>query len=109
MNQMNHKESFPVEGLMCGTCLVEVLERLRDVDGVADVGVSLRVGGRSPVVVRGEELVAPEAFASAVTEAGFTMTDNSLRTLPARQEPDNIRHDGDRAVADRMPIGGNSK
>lgn len=38
---MNHKESFLVEGLMCGTCLVEVLERLHDVDGVADVGTMM--------------------------------------------------------------------
>ncbi|WP_291378141.1 heavy metal-associated domain-containing protein [Demequina sp.] len=107
---MNHQELFSVEGLMCGTCLVEVLERLHRVDGVEDVGISLRVGGRSPVVVvRGEALVPPEALASAVTEAGFTMTDSSFRALPVRQDPDNLRHDRGRTSADRMPIGGNSK
>ena len=106
---MDHQERFFVEGLMCGTCLVEVLERLHNVDGVDDVGISLRVGGRSPVVVRGEALVPPEALASAVTEAGFTMTDSSFRALPIRQDPDNLRHDRGRTSADRMPIGGNSK
>jgi copper chaperone CopZ len=105
---MSHQEVFSVEGLMCGTCLVDVLERLHDVDGVADVGISLRVGGRSPVVVRGEELVPPEALASAVTEAGFTMTDDSFMILPNRQDPDNFRNHGDRALADRMPLGGAS-
>lgn len=106
---MNHKEPFHVEGLMCGTCLVEVLERLHDVDGVADVGISLRVDGRSPVVARGEERVPPETLAAAVTEAGFTMTGNSSGTLPIRRDPDNLGHDRDLTSADRMPLGGNSK
>src|SRR5665648_950381 len=77
---MTHKGLFSVEGLMCGTCLVEVLERLHDLDGVVEVGVSLRVGGHSPVVVRSDELVAPEALVTAVTEAGFAVTDRSLST-----------------------------
>src|SRR5674476_1386861 len=42
---MTHKELFSVEGLMCGTCLVEVLERLHDLDGVVEVGISLRARG----------------------------------------------------------------
>lgn len=106
---MGHKELFSVEGLMCASCLVEVLERLRDVEGVADVGVALRAGGRSSVVVRGEKPVLPEALASAVTDAGFSMTDNSFRALPTRQDPHNFRHDRSRDSAVRIPIGGNSK
>lgn len=106
---MNHQALFSVEGLMCGTCLVGVLERLHRVDGVEDVGISLRVGGHSPVVVRGDAWVAPEALVTAVTAAGFTMTDHSFRALPTRQDPDNLRHDRGRTSADRMPIGGNSK
>lgn len=103
---MTHKELFSVEGLMCGTCLVEVLERLHDLDGVVEVGVSLRVGGHSPVVVRSDELVAPEALVTAVTEAGFTVTDRSLSTRRVGRDPLVVRDDRDRTAADQMPIGG---
>jgi len=106
---MNHQELFSVEGLMCGTCLVEVLEQLHGVDGVADVGISLRVGGPSPVVVRGDELVAPEALVTAVTAAGFTMTDRSFRALPTRRDPDMRQHDRDRTSADGKQIGSDSR
>lgn len=106
---MNHQELFSVEGLMCGTCLVEVLERLRGVDGVEDVGISLRVGGHSPVVVRSDEWVAPEVLATAVTAAGFTMTDHSFRALPTREEPRMQQYDRDRTSAGGMQIGGSRK
>ncbi|WP_024288353.1 heavy-metal-associated domain-containing protein [Cellulomonas sp. KRMCY2] len=103
---MTHKELFSVEGLMCGTCLVEVLERLHDLDGVVEVGISLRVGGHSPVVVRSDELVAPEALVTAVTEAGFTVTDHSLSTRPPGRDPLVVRDNRDCTAADQMPIGG---
>lgn len=106
---MNHQELFSVEGLMCGTCLVEVLERLHGVDGVEDVGISLRVGGHSPVVVRGDELVAREALVAAVTDAGFRMTDHSFRALPTRQDPRMDQHERDRTSADGMQIGGSRR
>ena len=91
---------------MCGTCLVAVLERLHDLDGVVEVGISLCVGGHSPVVVRSDELVAPEALVGAVTEAGFTVTDRSLSTRRVGRDPLVVRDDRDRTAADQMPIGG---
>lgn len=106
---MNHKLLFSVEGLMCGTCLVEVLERLHGVDGVEDVGITLRVGGHSPAVVRGNELVAPEALVTAVTAAGFTMTDHSFRTLPTQRDPHMRQHDRDRTSADAKQMGRDSR
>jgi copper chaperone CopZ len=64
---------FAVEGLVCGTCLVEVLERLHELDGVVEVAMSLEVGGASPVRVLSEEMIPSSALAAAVTAAGFTV------------------------------------
>lgn len=69
---MTHERMFSVEGLACGTCLVEVLEGLHDLDGVLEVAMSLNVGGRSPVLVRSEHIISSAALAGVVTEAGFT-------------------------------------
>ena len=103
---MTHKELFSVQGLMCGTCLVEVLERLHDLDGVVEVGISLRVGGQSPVVVRSDELVAPDVLVAAVTEAGFTVTDRSLSARRVGRDLLVEADDSDLTAEAQMPIGG---
>ena len=103
---MSHKESFSIDGLMCGTCLVEVLERLHHVEGVVDVGIDLHTGGRSPVTVRGHDPVAREALVAAVTDAGFRMTNHSFRTSPTGRSPQVRRDHRDRTATDDMPIGG---
>lgn len=68
---MKQRSVFSVEGLMCGSCLVEVLERLHRLEGVMEVSVSLDVGGRSPVLVRSDRAISAAVLAVVVTDAGF--------------------------------------
>jgi copper chaperone CopZ len=81
---VEHTRSFSVDGLVCGTCLVEVLERLHDLDGVVEVGIRLEVEDRSPVVVRCQDWVAPELLHAAVLSAGFDMSARTLDGLEGR-------------------------
>ncbi len=67
---MTDTRQFLVEGLVCGTCLVEVLDRLHEVDGVAKVGISLNPQGASPAVVHCAPSVPNEELRRAVAEAG---------------------------------------
>ena len=83
---LNHQSLFSVEGLVCGTCLVEVLERLHQLDGVFEVAMVLRVGGGSPVVVLSGEKIAPATLVAAVTDAGFTAGARSFETARPRAE-----------------------
>ena len=68
---MTHKRRLSVEGLVCGTCLVEVLERLHEVDGVGEVGITLNRDGASPVVVHCAPWVPLEELHRAVAGAGY--------------------------------------
>lgn len=68
---MTHKRRLSVEGLVCGTCLVEVLGRLHEVDGVAEVGITLNREGASPVVVHCAPGVPLEELHRAVAGAGY--------------------------------------
>lgn len=90
---MTHERLFSVEGLACGTRLVELLERLHHPDGVVEVAMSLKVGGRPPVLVRSERIIISSAtLAGVVTEAGLT-----ARTS-GRDMPVDVVATGQRAV-----------
>lgn len=68
---MTRKRRLSVEGLVSGTCLVEVLERLHEVDGVDEVGITLNRDGGSPVVVHCAPWVPLEELHRAVAGAGY--------------------------------------
>ena len=68
---MKHRSVFSVEGLMCGSCLVEVLERLHRLEGVIEASMGLDVGGRSPVLVRSDRAIPAAVLAAVVADAGF--------------------------------------
>jgi len=90
-DMMERTRLFSVDGLVCGTCLVEVLERLHDLDGVLEVGIRLKVAGHSPVVVRCQDWVAPEVLHAAVLSAGFEMSARRLDGLASRETPSAAR------------------
>lgn len=87
---MTDMRQFLVEGLVCGTCLVEVLERLHEVDGVAKVGISLNRGGRSPVVVQCTPEVTDEELHRAVAGAGNFSLTHPLGRGPVGGRPDDV-------------------
>lgn len=97
---MTNKRRLSVEGLICGTCLVEVLERLHEVDGVAKVGISLNRGGASPLVVHCAPWVPDEELQRAVAGAGFFLIH------PGGPGPARGRHDDVVFAANRFARGG---
>ena len=85
--------TFVVEGLTCGSCLAEVLEELRALDGVTDVAVDLVKDGLSPVTLTSITVLGAVEVRAAVRRAGFLVAgpdqwelncthDPSLRVLP---------------------------
>lgn len=63
--------AFVVEGLTCGSCLAEVLEELRALDGVTGVAVELVKGGLSPVTLTSITVLGAVEVRAAVKRAGF--------------------------------------
>ncbi len=71
-----------VEGMSCGACAARVKGTLNDIDGVADVEVSL--AERNVRVRYAEEKVTPEHLAAAINELGYKAT---VPVQPAAEEP----------------------
>jgi copper chaperone len=85
--------TFVVEGLTCGSCLADVLEELRVLDGVTYVAVDLVKDGLSPVTLTSITALGAVEVRAAVNRAGFLVAgpdqwelscthDPSLRALP---------------------------
>lgn len=85
--------TFVVEGLTCGSCLAEVLEELRALEGVTDIAVDLVKDGLSPVTLTSIAVLGAVEVRAAVRRAGFLVAgpdqwelscthDASLRALP---------------------------
>lgn len=98
---MTYTRWLSVEGLVSGTCLVEVIERLRAIDGVTRVGMTLNGGGRSPLVVQCAPRVTHEELQGAVAGVG----NFSLSPLVGRG-PTGGRLDDVVFAADRFARGG---
>ncbi len=79
---MKVTSAFSVDGLTCGACLVEVIERLRELDGVDEVGIQLNVAGGSPAVVQSHVHISASTLGAAVAAAGFAVTSSSLDSAP---------------------------
>ena len=64
-------ESFNVVGMSCGHCVASVTEEVSKLPGVTKVDVDLVAGA---VTVESAEPVDRDAFAQAIDEAGFAVS-----------------------------------
>ena len=60
---------FPVEGMVCGSCVGHITKALRRLPGVASVKVDLR--SETVTVCREPALVSSAALAAVLTDAGY--------------------------------------
>jgi len=65
--------AFTVTGPFCGTCLAELLERVRVIRGVSGVAAGLPGDGTAVMVLDGPSPVDEEQVRSAVEQAGFSL------------------------------------
>ncbi|PVU81396.1 heavy metal transporter (plasmid) [Cellulomonas sp. WB94] len=79
--------TFVVEGLTCGSCLAEVLEELRALDGVTGVAVDLVKGGLSPVTLTSITVLGAVEVRAAVRRAGFVVAGPDRWALSCTHEP----------------------
>ena len=68
-------EILNVTGMTCGGCTGSVTNALKRVDGVSDVKVSLSTG--EATVQYDERRASPDQLKSAVTQAGYTVTNTN--------------------------------
>ena len=68
---MSTTTTFTVTGMTCGHCVAAVTEEVSKLDNVSRVDVDLATG---MVVVESEGPIDPEAFETAVDEAGYTVS-----------------------------------
>ena len=64
-------ESFNVVGMSCGHCVASVTSEVSNLPGVTKVDVDLAAGA---VTVESDEPVDRDAFALAIDEAGFAVS-----------------------------------
>lgn len=81
---------YAVEGLTCGDCLAEVLEKVHSLPGVTDVAMDLVTGGQSPLIVTSGPMLGAYEVGVAVESAGF-------RSRPPRGR--RVRRSADSAFA----------
>lgn len=79
--------AFAVEGLTCGSCLAEVLEDLRALDGVTDVAVDLVKDGLSPVTLTSITVLGAVEVRAAVSRAGFLVAGPDQWELSCTHDP----------------------
>ena len=73
-------EILNVAGMTCGGCTGSVTNALKGVDGVNDVKVSLSTG--EATVQYDERRASPDQLKSAVTQAGYVVTNASADQMP---------------------------
>lgn len=66
--------TLQVTGMTCDHCVSAVTKELTALDGVTDVDVDLNAEGTSRVTVTSREPVEPGILATAVADAGYTVT-----------------------------------
>ncbi len=62
---------YLVEGLTCGKCMAEVLEKVRSLAGVTNVAMDLNTRGQSPLLVMSGTTLGAPVVREAVESAGF--------------------------------------
>ena len=70
---MNRTDTLNVTGMTCQMCVKHVTKALQGVKGVTEVVVNLDAG--TATVTYNPELANHQAFANAVDEAGYAVTD----------------------------------
>lgn len=73
-------EILNVAGMTCGGCTGSVSNALKGVDGVSDVKVSLSTG--EATVQYDEVRASPAQLKSAVTQAGYVVTNAAANQTP---------------------------
>ena len=73
-------EILNVTGMTCGGCTGSVTNALKGVDGVSDVKVSLSTG--EATVQFDERRATPDQLKSAVTQAGYAVTNTNADPKP---------------------------
>jgi copper chaperone CopZ len=71
---MTKQLELNIAGMTCGHCAMSVTKELSKLDGAADVKVDPQAGTATLQV---SELVAREAVAAAVEEAGYTLVSSN--------------------------------
>ena len=101
---------YVVEGLSRGSCLAQVLEKVRSLEGVTDVTGDLVRGGQSPLVVTTRAKLSVEAVREAVESAGFDLIVAGGRDVRPRRERPCIPGDATHPDREQMmsSIGGAS-
>ena len=64
-----------VEGMTCGHCVASVTKELMELDGVTEVSVDLDPEGASAVHISSTGGLSPEAVASAIEDAGYSLAE----------------------------------
>lgn len=84
--------TYAVEGLTCGSCIAEVMERVRLLPGVIGLSVDLVTGGPSPLIVTSGYAMAADEVRQAVEHAGFDLTDEGCSSASKVLQPETTRH-----------------
>lgn len=97
------KTTFPVSGMHCASCAVNIASSLRDVPGVTDAGVNFATG---KATVEYDDAKATMAHLhKAVVDAGYTVPMQSHPGMDhASMEHGEHEHGGDLAVARRRAL-----
>ena len=76
---------IPVQGMICGSCVVHITRAVKPLPGVERVKVDLR---SESVTVRRDPAIAPDAvLGAAVVEAGYQLDLAAVERLPDDEAP----------------------
>ena len=85
---------YVVEGMICESCMVAVLENVHSLSGVTVAAMDLVTGGQSPLIVTSGSKLEVGAVRGAVEHVGFGVRPPRARELlgrdtsaPAKAEP----------------------
>ena len=62
---------YPVEGMMCESCMAAVVENIHSIPGVTAVVMDLVTGGQSPLIVTSGTKLDAHEVRGAVEQFGF--------------------------------------
>ena len=78
---MTRKMAFDVDGLTCGLCIGDIMERVRVVPGVLEISVGPVHDGHSHVQVTSESTTRLAWLAKALARGGFRIAGLDSRPL----------------------------
>jgi len=75
---------YAVEGMICESCMVAVLENVHSLSGVTVAAMDLVTGGQSPLIVTSGTKLGAGAVRGAVEHVGFGVRPPRARELLGR-------------------------